>query len=502
MVTAFNSRINKLFKNSKTTKRVVLVVFIAILAMSGFYIYASYKFFCDQTLKKLDAISKTVSLQIDGNFHSDLLNKYQKKGDIKSNNQDSAYYNIHLILKKAQQTNNLKTELSTLVFDDKTKAFYYVVNSTEEPYYLDPYKSTDSSFYHLYETGGMLPIYHDEYGTWLSAINPIKDRSGKVIAVVEVDERYDDFVDVISGDLLKELLVALFVFFVIAFILLRYLRIVLLGEEEIKKELEHSYEIINQHNEDMLNSINYAKKIQFAILPPIDLIKKNLPHSFVFYKPKDIVSGDFYFFREIIPNEKFIIAACDCTGHGVPGALMSVIGNNFLEHIINSGVYKPSEILTHLNQSVINTLKQDAESSESKDGMDIALCLIDKTNNSVSYSGANRPLYILNSNGECTEIKGDKRPIGGLDNRHYEFTEHQLSIHKDESYYLFSDGYVDQFGGEKNKKFSSKRFKSILSTLSGLPFNSQYHEIEKTFENWKHSNSQTDDVLVIGFKVD
>jgi serine phosphatase RsbU (regulator of sigma subunit) len=502
MVSAFNSRINKLFKNSKTTKRVVVLVFVAILAMSGFYIYASYKFFCEQTLKKLDAISKTVSLQINGNLHSELLNKYQKKDDIKSNNQDSIYYNIHLILKRAQVTNNLKTELSTLIFDDSSKAFYYVVNSIEAPYYLDPYKSTDSSFYNLYEEGGILPIYHDEYGTWLSAINPIKDSSGKVVAVVEVDERYDDFIDVISGDLLKELAFALLVFFLIAFILLRYLRIILLGEEEIKKELEHSYEIINQHNEDILNSINYAKKIQFAILPPLEIIKKNLPSSFVFYKPKDIVSGDFYFFREIVPNEKFIIAACDCTGHGVPGALMSVIGNNFLEHIINNGVYSPSMILTQLNQSVINTLKQDAESSESKDGMDIALCLIDKTNNSVSYSGANRPLYILNSFGECTEIKGDKRPIGGLDNRHYEFTEHQLSLNTNESYYLFSDGYVDQFGGEKNKKFSSKRFKEMLSALANRPLNSQYHEIENTFENWKQSNSQTDDVLVIGFKID
>jgi len=501
MVTVFNSRINKLFKNSKTTKRVVLVVFIAILAMSAFYIYSSYQFFCDQTLKKLDAISKTVSLQLNGDLHQKLIKKHTKQGDITSTAQDSTYFIIHTILKEAQEKNKLKTELSTLIYNDSLNSFYYVVNSTNTPYYLDPYKSTEASFINLYQKGGVLPIYHDEYGTWLSAINPIKDSEGNVVAVVEVDERFDDFIDVISGDLLKELGVALIVFFIIAFILLRYLRIVLLGEEEIKKELEHSYEIINQHNEDMLNSINYAKKIQFAILPPTNLITKNLPDSFVFYRPKDIVSGDFYFFREVIPNEKFIIAACDCTGHGVPGALMSVIGNNFLEHIINSGVHQPSKILTQLNQAVINTLKQDAESSESKDGMDVALCLIDKTTQTITYSGANRPLYFLKDDGVCEEIKGDKRPIGGLDNRHFEFNEHVFNINPTTYFYLFSDGYVDQFGGDKNKKFSSKRFKAVLNSIYNQTIDKQLIHIESTFDDWKQSNGQTDDVLVIGFKI-
>jgi serine phosphatase RsbU (regulator of sigma subunit) len=251
---------------------------------------------------------------------------------------------------------------------------------------------------------------------------------------------------------------------------------------------------------DMLNSINYAKKIQTAMLPPLKSIEKNLPESFVFYEQKDIVSGDFYFFKEIIPEEKFVIAACDCTGHGVPGALMSMIGSNFLEHIVDDDCFSPAEILTLLNQSVINALKQDGVQTEGRDGMDVALCLIDKRNNTLTYSGANRPLYMINENGDCSEIKGNKRPIGGFDNSLFEFTEEAISLETNRAYYLFSDGYVDQFGGDKSKKYSTKRFKALLSEIKTLPMKEQQQLIKQSFIDWKNHNEQTDDVLVIGFK--
>jgi serine phosphatase RsbU (regulator of sigma subunit) len=346
-----------------------------------------------------------------------------------------------------------------------------------------------------------LPQYRDEYGTWLTAISPIRDDEGVVVAIVEVDERYDDFIDVIDGELYGKIAVALFIFTIVAFVLLRHLRQILLGEEAVKKELTNSYEIINQHNEDMLNSINYAKKIQTAILPPFELIQKNIPQSFIFYNPKDIVSGDFYFFKELIPGKKYVIAVCDCTGHGVPGALMSMIGNNFLEQIIDDDCFSPAEILTKLNRSVIYTLKQDAMQSESRDGMDVSLCMVDIEKQTLTFAGANRPLYMVNANGEFFEIKGDKRPIGGLDNSLFEFKEQVIDLKEQINYYLFSDGYVDQFGGEKNKKFSTKRLKELLGNIYKRPMNEQSEAIAQAFTQWKLNNGQTDDVLFIGFQV-
>ena len=501
MALALNTSLNKLFKNSKTTKRVVVVVFVAIFILACYNVVSSYFMYCEQTLNKLDAIAKTLSTQIDGNKHQLLLQSNKNTSKILTNEENKFYYSIHKQLALAQKANNLKSDISTLVYNESLKQFFYVVNSTSKPYYFDKYSQNEEQFLKFYKTGGMLPEYQDEYGTWLTALCPIKDSTGAVVGIIEVDERYDDFLDVIDKELYGKIAIALLIFAFIAVVLLRYLRQILLGEEAVKNELEHSYELINQHNEDMLNSINYAKKIQTAILPPLETIKKNIPNSFIFYLPKDIVSGDFYFFKELEANNKYLIAACDCTGHGVPGALMSVIGSNFLEQIVNENILSPAEILTKLNQSVINTLKQDDLKSESRDGMDVAICLIDKTANTIIYAGANRPLYSVDAEGFCIETKGDKRPIGGLDNSMFKFSEHKFDLTLHTNYYLFTDGFVDQFGGDKDKKFTTKRFKEILSSISKKPMEEQLTLIEKAFVNWKTTSAQTDDVLVIGFKV-
>jgi serine phosphatase RsbU (regulator of sigma subunit) len=491
----------KLFKNSKTTKRIVLVVFTAIFVLACYSVVSSYFMYCEQSLNRLDAIAKTLSVQIDGNNHKLLTDTYKINGEIKTNKENALYYSIQRQLKEVQSKNNLKSEISTLIYNDSLKQFFYVVNSSDKPYYLDLYSQNHEAFLKDYQVGGVLPQYKDEYGTWLTAISPIRNDEGVVVAIVEVDERYDDFIDVIDEELYSKIAIALIIFTIVAFVLLRYLRQILLAEETVKKELANSYEIINQHNEDMLNSINYAKKIQIAILPPLEVIQQNIPKSFVFYKPKDIVSGDFYFFKELIPQKKYVIAVCDCTGHGVPGALMSMIGNNFLEQIIDDDCFSPAEILTKLNRSVIYALKQDAMQSESRDGMDVSLCMIDIEKQTLTYAGANRPLYTVEGDGVFSEIKGDKRPIGGLDNSLFEFKEHTIDLKEHTNYYLFSDGYVDQFGGEKNKKFSTKRLKELLGGISKRTMNEQSEAISQAFIQWKTNNGQTDDVLFIGFQI-
>ena len=495
------SKNNNVFKNSKTTKQIIVVVFIAIFSIACYVVVSSYNMYCEQTLHRLDAIAKTLSGEIDGDKHEMLTKQHASINSIATNTENPLYFELYKLLVIAQAKNRLKSEISTLVYVDSLKQFFYILNSSRKPYFFDKYTAKNEYFLKHYNEGGMIPEYSDAYGTWLTAMAPIKNSKGEVVGIIEVDEHYNDFLDVIDEVLLHKIAISLLLFIIIAFALLRYLRQVLLAEEEIKKELSHSNELINQHNADMLNSINYAKKIQSAMLPPINVILKTLPESFIFYSQKDIVSGDFYFFKEIIPNQKFIIAACDCTGHGVPGALMSMIGSNFLEHIVDDGCFSPAQILTALNKSVIAALKQDGVQTEGRDGMDVALCLVDKTKNSMTYAGANRPLLIVSELGECIEIKGNKRPIGGFDNSLFEFTEQSIELKRQDNYYLFSDGYVDQFGGDKGKKFTTKRFKSLLSDIAKRPIHEQQQTIEKHFTDWKSFNSQTDDVLVIGFRV-
>jgi len=267
-----------------------------------------------------------------------------------------------------------------------------------------------------------------------------------------------------------------------------------------KREIENQKLIVENQNKEITDSINYARQIQQAILPSDLLISKVLPDHFILYKPKAIVSGDFYFFAE--KSDRIFIAAVDCTGHGVPGAFMSMIGHNLLNQIINEkGISEPAEILNQLNKGVRTVLQQDSERSENRDGMDIAFMAIHKSMKTVEYAGANRPLYLIR-NGVITETKGDKFPIGGLQ---YEgertFTNKTVEVQDGDSLYMFSDGYADQFGGEKGKKFMVKNLQNTLLQIQSKPIHDQKNILDTTIEMWRGSLEQIDDILVIGVQV-
>ena len=263
-------------------------------------------------------------------------------------------------------------------------------------------------------------------------------------------------------------------------------------------ERKRQEQIIVQKNKDITDSISYARKIQQAILPPQDLIKKHLPQSFVLYLTKDIVSGDFYWFSHF---ETFsIIAAVDCTGHGVPGAFMSLIGYNILNRVVNENkVTDPKDILLQLNTGVLNVLHKNQ--SESKDGMDIAICKINHTQNTLEYAGAMRPLWVV-QDGKLEEVRADKIPIGTKPHDRVEeisYTTHTIPLEKGKTFYIFTDGYADQFGGEKDKKFSTGKFKDLLIANAELPFEQQEQNIREAHLAWKGENEQVDDILLIGF---
>lgn len=301
-----------------------------------------------------------------------------------------------------------------------------------------------------------------------------------------------------------------------------------------RKEAE---EKLFQANKEITDSINYAKRIQSAIIPSVDEIKKYFPGFFVLFKPKDIVSGDFYWFGKI--GDKVIIASADCTGHGVPGAFMSMIGNSLLnEIIIGKGITETDTILIELRKSIIKTLGQTGKDDEARDGMDIALCVLKDINTSgnsdmigtggagvLEFSGANNPLYIVrkgiaNSNiinngnieyyGEDLAVfKPDKQSIGYEQRKGGNFTKHQIKLQKGDVIYIFSDGYADQLGGDRCKKFGYNRFRQLLIDISDKNMEEQKQILDKTIEAWKdhidpYNNKlleQMDDILVMGMRI-
>lgn len=267
-----------------------------------------------------------------------------------------------------------------------------------------------------------------------------------------------------------------------------------------KEEIDKQRSQIEEYFVQVTDSIKYAKKIQEAILPPEHYVKRLLPDSFIFYRPKDIVSGDFYWLGEA--NGKVFFAAVDCTGHGVPGAFMSIVGYNQLRQaIITTAGSDPAAILDHLNQGVSETLHQKDKDSTSKDGMDVAICSLDHKTLELEYAGAFNPLYLLRNN-EIIQTKADKFPIGSfLDGETPNFTNHKIQLEKGDQLYIFSDGYADQFGGPRGKKFMYKRFRELLVEHQDKKPQEQMQELEETLFEWMKDEEQVDDILVIGVHV-
>jgi len=261
-----------------------------------------------------------------------------------------------------------------------------------------------------------------------------------------------------------------------------------------KSIIESQKQTVEEKNKEITDSISYAKRIQSAILPPVKLFKHFLPESFILYRPKDIVAGDFYWLEH--KDGKVLFAAADCTGHGVPGAMVSVICNNGLNRSVREyGLTESGKILDKTREIVIAEFEKSEE--EVKDGMDVALCSLQ--GNKLQYAGANNPLWVIR-NGEILEIKADKQPIGKYaENKPY--TTHNVELQKGDSIYIFTDGYADQFGGEKSKKFKAANFKKLLLSIQEKPMEEQRDIIDQTFKDWKGNLEQIDDMCVIGVRV-
>ncbi len=286
---------------------------------------------------------------------------------------------------------------------------------------------------------------------------------------------------------------SIIIMFLLLFFSIQYF---LSANQFYEKLLQKSKTVIEDKQKEILDSISYAKRLQQAILPPTEFITKNFSESFILYKPKDIVAGDFYWAEQA--GNLFFIAAADCTGHGVPGAMVSVVCSNALNRTVKEfGLTDTGKILNKTRELVIETFEKSNE--EVKDGMDVSLLCIDKQNQKVFWSGANNPLWFVH-NGQLTEITADKQPVGkSFDVK--PFTTKEIEYKTGTTFYLFTDGLPDQFGGPKGKKFKYKQFEELLISINNQGSQQQADTINQKFEEWKGTHEQVDDVCVIGIKI-
>jgi serine phosphatase RsbU (regulator of sigma subunit) len=269
-------------------------------------------------------------------------------------------------------------------------------------------------------------------------------------------------------------------------------------KEQALEEVERQKSELEIREQNIKDSLRYAQKIQEALLPSEEYFRRYFSDSFIFFKPKDIVSGDFYWIGE--KEGRIFIVAADCTGHGVPGALMSMIGLEIIEKTINEDkIDTPSAILSVLNRGLEKTFSREKNiGTIIRDGMDIGLCVIDMDKKKIEFAGAFLPLYLVRNN-SLIEIKGDKLIIG-MNPSGQAYTNHEMELLEDDILYLFSDGYVDQFGGSENKKFMYRRFRYLITTIHRFPVNDQKSVIEDNIMTWMGATPQIDDMMVIGFK--
>ncbi|MBN8691977.1 MAG: SpoIIE family protein phosphatase [Bacteroidetes bacterium] len=308
-------------------------------------------------------------------------------------------------------------------------------------------------------------------------------------------------------------IISVIVFLIIAGVLFKQNK----NKKQANALLQKQNDEITHQKKEITDSINYAKRIQLSILPPDKMVKRLLPDAFIFYKPKDVVSGDFYWVEE--KNNLVMFAAVDCTGHGVPGAMMSVVGMSLLNRAVNEkDLTKPSDILQHLDMGVTDTLRQNQEDNAVKDGMDLSLCTYNAQTKELQFAGAFNNLWIVRKNFSSShkitsdkeiffedsllEIKADKFPIGSnIDGVADNYTNHKIQLQKSDYIYLYSDGFADQFGRPKGKKFKYNALKKLLISIHDLSPAQQHEAIKTAYENWKGNLEQIDDILVIGVRV-
>lgn len=503
MLTAVARELKRILDN--ISGRILLTVYAAMAVLCAYFIVSNHYNYSaskeNEALHNLHSIAKTLSVQIEGDRLRRLLENYPDQNSISSNTQDPYYYVMHNNMQKAAELNGITQPIRTLT--RAANGEYFIGASSEStPHFRQVFAGNTQALEQLYNTGGTLHLSGEgDQGPMLQALAPLQDRSGKTVAVLLLESPYELVASQLMLRLWRNIALAVAILVLVGIILFKSIRKLLAHEEANKKMLEEVNAIMKEKDQSMTDSIEYAAKVQKAIIPNPESLGRAFNDHFVLNKPKDILSGDFYWFHEINQNE-YYIATVDCTGHGVPGAIMSAIGCSLLNEIVQEeGIERPGQLLTRLNSKLLDALHQHGKAPGAGDGMDIALCRIDKRSNKIVFSGAMRPLYWIHKN-KLEVISGDRFPIGGSQyDPDRKFSDHHLHYDEGDKLYLFSDGYADQFGGPLNKKFMITQLNEFIEAHHHLPMADQCQQLDATFEAWRGDEEQVDDVCMVGVMV-
>ncbi len=484
-----------------TTGRIMLLLLSSLILIAVAFITYTYYSQLNASriakISKLQSIARSLSSEINGDLHQKLLHDFPSKDAITTSVEDDYYRDVHDLLARAQSVNKVKSDIYTLCYDEVSDAFFFGITSAKMPYYRHKWKHYDAAHITLYNTGTAIGPYTDENGVWLSAFAPITNGLGETVAIVQVDEPFDFFIAEAKKKVLYQLGIILILLISLAMAMLHLVQHILRKEEKMKILLSRQRSEIEQKNRDVMSSIMRAKNIQDALLPNIDTLKLTFPEMFVMFQPRDIVSGDFFWYAESKSAVYFAVA--DCTGHGVPGGFMAMIGHTLLNNIFRTSKNaSPAEILKKLDLQLSHLLQENG--SDNSDGMDIALLKYCPNTHKVEFAGALRPLLLV-SNGNMEKISGDKFSIGGHRNGIKKFTNHEVQSVPGDSIYLYSDGFSDQFGGESNKKYMSKKLNKFIEFAQEHVMKDQQFLLQYEFHHWKSDFEQIDDVLVAGIRI-
>ncbi len=490
-----NSIIRKILQNIST--RIIFIIYLLIILTTVFFL--SYGYYNNLELQeqrqfdKLRAIVVSIGNNINGDEHQQLTDNFSIKDEVQNVDQSLLYNKIYKILNQAEVQNKLNSPLYTLLFDSTSQQFKYIVRSDSNVYYRHSYINSPDILLKNMESGGTIPMYRSENGTWLSAFHPIRNSKGKVIAILEADISFDEFSSIVKKQFFNQAMISIIVIILLALIFIPFTRQILDKDYEQKLLFRKQSRIISEKNKDMMDSINYALKIQKSILPSLANLKKHFQDYFILFQPKDIVSGDFYWSYE---DEDYIyLAVADSTGHGVPGSMVSIVCSNALNRaVIQLNLTNTAEILNQVKKFVIHSF-QDGMS----DGMDLCFCRINKNTKELQFSGANNSLYLYSQN-KLTVLKASRQPIGRYIKKE-PFISKNLQLKKGDVIYLFTDGYYDQFGGENNKKMKIKALKSLLLNNHQESMSKQKDVFENYLNDWKGNNEQLDDITILGVKI-
>lgn len=447
-----------------------------------------------RAMARLSGVTGTLAAQLDGNRVTRLLATYDSRGMLIKSTQDAWYYVLHGALQRSALAAGLEDPLTVVAYDTLKQELQTVVTSAERPALRDAYAGPGAVLAKAYLLRENQAPVRTTVGGHLVSIDPVADGNGRLVGALLAQTPLAPLKAEARESLLRESAIAIVLFVLLGLLLFRRV-----GRMVRRQEQDHQQ--LQRKHAGVTDSIAYASKIQTALIPPPERFREQFNDFFVLNRPRDMVSGDFHWYHRISGHE-CLVATADCTGHGLPGAMIAAIACSLLNDLGREmQPHNPAEILSELNRRMIRTLHQEGHRSGAGDGMDIALCRIDRNAREILYAGAFRPLYWMHQ-GKLTVINGDRKPVGGSQHGvERAFTEHRITYAEGDSIYLFSDGYVDQFGGPDRRKFMAGRLNDLLQAHHGTPMAMQAQALEQAFLDWKGQHPQVDDVCMVGLAV-